>query len=68
MADNTGTVKPADFHATSEKAEAPAVVTDSKPAAEAAEAAGEELTTKDFHATTEPLNKPADFHATGETA
>ncbi|MCX5265264.1 hypothetical protein [Streptomyces sp. NBC_00199] len=65
MADNTGTVKPADFHATSEKAKAPAVVTESKPAAEAA---GEEITTQDFHATTEPLNKPADFHATGETA
>ncbi|AVV42097.1 hypothetical protein PYK79_16460 [Streptomyces sp. ID05-04B] len=64
MADNTGTVKPADFHATSEKAEAPAVVADSKPA----QAAGEEITTKDFHATTEPLNKPADFHATDETA
>ncbi|MFG2574569.1 hypothetical protein [Streptomyces sp. NPDC048481] len=65
MADNTGTVKPADFHATSEKAETPAVVAESRPAAQTA---GEDLTTQDFHATTEPLNKPADFHATDEKA
>ena len=68
MADNTGTVKPADFHATSEKAEAPALITDSKPAKDTAAVADDEITTTDFHATTEPLNKPADFHATGETA
>ncbi|MFF4589016.1 hypothetical protein [Streptomyces sp. NPDC001388] len=67
MADNTGTVKPADFHATSEKGEAPAIITESKPATDAAAAEDSEITTKDFHATTEPLNTPSDFHATGET-
>ncbi|MCQ9135163.1 MULTISPECIES: hypothetical protein [Streptomyces] len=65
MADNTGAVKPADFHATSEKAQTPAVIAETRPAADAA---GEEIAAKDFHATTEPLAKPADFHATDEKA
>ncbi|MER6465550.1 hypothetical protein AB0D30_16560 [Streptomyces sp. NPDC048409] len=85
MADTTGTVKPDDFHATSEPADAAAaLVVDpkpdfdpaaapaaaTKPAADAAApATGKgDVTAKDFHATSEPLNSPDDFHATDEKA
>ncbi|MGY5050335.1 hypothetical protein ACWDE0_32765 [Streptomyces sp. 900105755] len=86
MADNTGTVKPDDFHATSEPADAAAaLIVDPKPdfdpaAAPAAAtkpatdtatapATGKgDIASKDFHATSEPLNSPADFHATDEKA
>jgi len=87
MADNTGTVKPDDFHATSAPADAAgtALVVDptpdfdpaaapaaaTKPATDAAPvpATGEDdVASKDFHATSEPLNSPADFHATDEKA
>ncbi|MFI2434350.1 hypothetical protein [Streptomyces sp. NPDC018693] len=60
MADTTGDVNPNDFHATGEETEAPAAVATAE--------AGEEIATKDFHATSEPLLKPTDFHATSEPA
>ncbi|MEU2426523.1 hypothetical protein ABZ619_36885 [Streptomyces sp. NPDC007851] len=86
MADNTGTVKPDDFHATSEPADAgAALVIDPKPAFDPAAAPAtatkpatdtatapatgdSDIASKDFHATSEPLNSPADFHATDEKA
>ncbi|MFG3291773.1 hypothetical protein ACGF3G_23570 [Streptomyces sp. NPDC048179] len=84
MADTTGTVTPDDFHATSEPAAADAeaaahaasLIVGEKPASDAAAADAEpaadaatgDITTKDFHATSEPLVTPDDFHATDQKA
>ncbi|MEU9452032.1 hypothetical protein [Streptomyces sp. NPDC048277] len=85
MADNTGTVKPDDYHATSAPADAAgtalvvdpkpdfdpaaAPATATKPATDATPvpAAGkDDVASKDYHATSEPLSSAADYHATDE--